>query len=278
MRIALVLSGQARFADMSFAVGLLDYHNYDIFFHTWEDDNQIQVAPWVIRENVYVTSNSELVRLFKPKAFNLTHQNIFENSALRNVCQTDPEVNAIYHMYQSIYLADLCRQEYEANNHFIYDLVIRCRFDFLLLSKIAIESISENCVQTPVLLDHRNSPCDWFFMASSRTMTETTNLYLRLKNYLDSGVSASGEELLKHHFKLSNIRNSNFRTSGILVRDTKLKDVRFGKVAFLDNKTIWVKKIRSNVIIKSRRKLSVAKKLYLIILKYRHGGHRNQNQ
>lgn len=242
MRIALVLSGQARFADIAYRVGALNYKMYDIFFHTWSGDEHPQLAPWLNRTNVYLTPIDELIEIFHPVKYSITTQNIFQNNEIRARCQESPEINALHHMFQSIYLADACRKEYETNNGFNYDLVIRCRFDLLTLSSVPHSMVPNNVIYTPYLLKHKESPCDWLFMASSPTMTKISDLFLKFSNYLDFGIQKSGEELLKHHLKINGIANSNFSISAILIRDRKLQDVRFGSITFSHSKKIWSRK------------------------------------
>jgi hypothetical protein len=259
LKIALVLSGQPRFADIAHDLGSLDYKKFDIFLHTWSGDKHPQLAPWIKRENVYLTSIDELIKTYKPVKFSVTSQNEFQNNEIGAKCRDSSEINSIFHMFKSIYLADACRKEYEADNGFSYDVVIRCRFDLLTLSSIPNSKIPDNTIYTPYLLDHKEAPCDWFFISSSPTMSAITDLYLELSNYLDFGIEVSGEALLRHHLKVNGIENSNFSMSAILIRDKKLKDVRFGVVAFADNKKIWSRKLLFFFKMKCRHRLAFLK-------------------
>ncbi len=263
MRIALVLSGQPRFADIAYHLSLLDYELYDVFFHTWKNDEHPQIAPWISRENLHLSTSDELFRMFEPKKFSITQQNDFENDEIRNRCLGSPEINALYHMFKSLQMADLNRQAFEIQNKIRYDLVIRCRFDFLALSKIMYQPIPNNLVLTPYLLDRRPVPCDWFFLSTSLTMTKVSNLFFEFIDYLNCGIAVSGEAMLKHHFAVNGIENTNYKMSGLLIRDRKLKDVRFGRVKFSHNKSIWFKKFVTTVKGKLWRQLAFVKKILL---------------
>jgi hypothetical protein len=149
-KIALCLSGHVRsFLKPYYAIKkyLLDKYDVDIFIHTWSYDGQLCYAQDVsgnlkkIIENKTRIDEETLTLLYNPKKISIEDQTA--NSFMSNVPKRIKSnyykakgpvmnnFNAWCQMY-SISFANQLKMQYEKDNDFEYDFVIRMRFDHIL--------------------------------------------------------------------------------------------------------------------------------------------------
>lgn len=228
----------------------------DVFFHTWPDESNKIVSPWVKLNDVVFPSLKEVIYTLNPKDFEISElPSESFNSEKANIQQSTGEFIMYKKMY-SLYRADLLRQKYEQSKKFSYDYVICSRFDYLPLG-IMLQTTRENRLALP---DLRSTPwknCDYFFCGKSQTVSKISNLFHFLNEYYQFRSNISGEDLLQLHAIKNNILLYDFKTSGYLMRDIDFKNLTYGKIHFLDNPLIWVRvKIKSiihySTTIKSR--------------------------
>ncbi len=150
MRIALCLSGLPRQIEETFPYlkkAILDRYKVDVFAHTWLED------PWRgTSEEKYLAPKTEyearmneatkILKLYQPKSFHIDQYHIRQDFYLSN-----PNY-LLYTRYcsmlESVYLANEMKKRYEEQNHFKYDCVIRCRYDYGLIDQIDFGSYDIN--------------------------------------------------------------------------------------------------------------------------------------
>ena len=140
MKIALCISGQPRYIDIGYQQiykNLLSKYSMDIFIHTWWCDDLIgkrfdfsphasdRIGIWEpgTIEKIKNIYNPKKIIIETPKTFNI---DVFKNA---NFSQASP--NNCISMWYSIFNSNKLKSDYEFENNFKYDLVIRCRFDIL---------------------------------------------------------------------------------------------------------------------------------------------------
>jgi len=195
--IALCISGQPR----SYAKGfeyikrnLLDYYNVDIFYHTWYNVK---------------TKFNEIENLYQPKSFLIDKPlpNTYENKYTRIPSVKFPAYFTVSAFY-SIFQANKLKKEYEQKNNFIYDWVVRIRFDFALNVKIDFDLLDNNKLYLP---NCRMSPDkdfgnDQFAVGSSETLDKYSSTFLYLdKFYFENKSTMIGEDMLRDNLKLHNL-------------------------------------------------------------------------
>ena len=142
MKIALCISGQPRHYEIgyfSFTKAILNKYNPDVFIHTWYDKDKVgqvydRSDPAERREEtqnlIYDDIPEGINNLYRPKVFIHEPQVQFN---LRDTGFTLAEHSItpfrLYSQKYSIEKANDLKSEYEKENGFKYDWVIRARFD-----------------------------------------------------------------------------------------------------------------------------------------------------
>lgn len=146
MKIALCLSGLPRQVEETYPYlkkAILDRYDVDVFAHSWLEDpwrngsHEKYVAPKSEYE-VRMNEVTKILRLYKPKAFTVGQYHIRQESY-----QSNPDYilyTRYCSMFESVFLANELKKRYEEQNHFKYDCVIRCRYDYGLITEFDFSS------------------------------------------------------------------------------------------------------------------------------------------
>jgi hypothetical protein len=233
-RIAIVFSGNVRcflekykecwehfFNNLSFQF------DYDVFFHTFETNKK------VIKEGIYEESFyknfDKLIKKLNPKLYKIENDdlllNIYENEFYNFptflLKEQASKKHILFQLY-SIYQADLLRREYQKTNNFIYDAIVKFRFDLKIehfehreLKLFTENNLYKNMILTPnnkchphpggscckICMDnndifvkskyttfyihkeeHFADICDIFSIGSDTSMTQYSNAFINCKN------------------------------------------------------------------------------------------------
>lgn len=235
MKIALCLSGQPRF----FAEGykffydnLLKNYDVDIFYHTWfnkEDTGK----PYTGEAQQYGIGNIEantdnlLVELYKPKKC-IIETPYSPNSMNRDIKNEREKI--MLSMFYSIKQANELKKQYEQENNFKYDCVIRGRFDSALMEEIRIEEYDLKDVNfLDILHVETEVVCDYFWFTNSENMDLSCTIYDDLETYIDiDNVKTYGENLTTYNCKKHNLNIKKQKIGMCLLRNNK-PDLKFGK-------------------------------------------------
>lgn len=153
----------------------------DIFIYTWNIlDNVLDID---IRSNY-----NDIKELYKPKFFimndtiNFNYDKIFKskNTDCRNV-------NGLISMFYAINQCNHLKSQYENENNFIYDCVIRFRPDILLEENIKINKDDLSKLNIPLHGDF-DGINDQFAFSNSKNM----NLYSQINNRMNKYVKVIG--------------------------------------------------------------------------------------
>ena len=208
MKIALCFSGGIRnFEDnyKSIETNLIRPLSYiknkqlikpDIFIHGWYFNvNQLKNTHKIYRGKE--TSKEKVISLLKPKKYlfedydsdkEYQMEEIYELETIKykysnnkQLCQLYPNTCGMFH---SIKMSNILKSEYEIENNFVYDVVIRCRPDFEYLSPLNLETlklVKDNNIILPYdNYAHHTKKCDKFAIGSSKVM----DYYSSISNYL----------------------------------------------------------------------------------------------
>jgi hypothetical protein len=148
MRVALCLSGQPR--DLTRCVptlirNVIEPNNADVFYHTWWDEN-LKGRPFDSSQPHQIGSVGSwdpdtllFLDYLKPRKSIVEKPMIFDTSKLRSAPTANQ--NSMSSIFYSQWKVGLIKQEFEKDNNFMYDAVIRTRFDILYDEKIKIEDV-----------------------------------------------------------------------------------------------------------------------------------------
>lgn len=171
MKYAVQISGQPRNVKECFESiqkNIIEPNNADVFIHSWIDPGMFgkqYIANWVKKEAILVQKDDPnkskycdlasnpvpndisdiILRLYQPKKFLFEKPKIFEyNSILNNKRSVylDPQDSLSF--FYSVYMANQQRVIYQAENNFLYDRVIRIRFDNIFQKPILLSEFDTN--------------------------------------------------------------------------------------------------------------------------------------
>jgi hypothetical protein len=210
MKIALCLSGQPRYLDEGYKQiyeNILSKYSVDTFIHTWWDSaitNQKMIGSDHNRTYFWKEDTIQLIKeYYSPIEFLYEPQIEFETYSDVNYELLTP-MN-VHSMFYSIQESNELKIKYEQENNFVYDAVVRCRFD-ILFNKFDIKLIDLDLNLINCYMLNDEFPNDQFAISSSFNMNIYSKIFSNLEKYKQSGWTGFiGERLLKHHLEMNNL-------------------------------------------------------------------------
>lgn len=243
MKVAVCLSGQPRWfkkAQPFLKKNLIDKFDCDVFMHAWFDPKKVgenySGAAWTRGKTDQILKNTDkhLISKYKPKLSLIEPQHdYFPSTRPINEyrCTTNgTSANIVFSMFYSMCKSFELREQYENENNFKYDVVVRLRYDYVVLETPDFDLDFDNKVY------HTMSPesaypekiCDWFIYGDSSTMSTVSKIFANLDEYHDKGVGVDGENMLMHHLQVNNIEWKGLHQKGFLARDSDLSIRKWG--------------------------------------------------
>lgn len=190
MKVALCLSGQFRSIEkcyLSIYNNLILPNSADVFYHSWYSEKQInqQLTNESYKGSLLKDIDKITYKLYNPKKF-LVEEQVDFNQECKNI-NTYPYGIPAFHqfsMFYSIFMANKLKIEYESEKNFIYDCVIRCRFDLRPNNIIKIDLLDLNNLNIKGDCLH-NDYCinDHFAISNSHNMNIYSETYKYIKKY-----------------------------------------------------------------------------------------------
>ena len=220
MKIALCISGQPRNPSRGIP-NILKYLNFefDVFYHAWWDNNS--------SKNYFTKSNAAKINdiVSEPvkniwiswmyqyfdikKLFLGTQINFIVPPILETRKTTYANAFNICSSLYSIHKCNELKKEYEDQNNFKYDLVIRTRLDFGFSEIINIKDFNQNIIYVPndYGID-RYGFNDQFAIGSSFNMDIYSDAYNNIEYILNSGYEKNmgHEQIIQKHLENNNIK------------------------------------------------------------------------
>jgi hypothetical protein len=209
MKIALCLSGQPRYLEEGFYFiqkYLLSKYKIDVFIHTWWDEDDINKNfkfTNIKRNGTYdPESLKKIEEFYSPKKMMVEPQIIFESFEEVNYGGLHPI--SVPSSFYSLMKSNDLKKEYEKNNKFKYDVVIRCRFDIVINNfGLDLEKLNLDKIYVGGEIHYggqQNVPNDQFAISSSENMDYYSSVFEMISKYYKEGFRTFvGEQLLKHH-------------------------------------------------------------------------------
>lgn len=218
MRVALCLSGAPRLEDNCLENQLRAFHgvtSIDIYVYMWNTHPEGGDALLVkLRQQLGGLANIAAA-VFEPE---------YQHPTPLGDITTYPEtkIENVLKMYCAIERADGLRQAAEYERRDRYDLVIRSRSDLLLDTAIDLRRlvrVADEYLIVPRNGHYRGGLNDQFAVGSSLNMAVYSSLFSRLMAYVNSGIVAHPETLLRHHCRAQNLPIMLADTQTVLLRD-----------------------------------------------------------
>lgn len=204
MKIAICMSGMLRNFENTyprFKKYILDEHNPDIFFHGYPNNKGIEYC------------KNKFIELYEPKqVFINNYTDELRNEICNNeekyskFCRNETKINNFLSQIYNIKKCDLLRQNFEKQNNFEYDVVIRCRTDvfyFKTFEQSELTLAKSGYILIPTEwdfkeVDHR-AVSDSFAMTNSKNMSKYSTLYDFYDIYFQNGVPIHPETMVGNH-------------------------------------------------------------------------------
>ncbi len=231
MRIAVCISGQARNVPVcaeTLKQGLLGGYECDFFVHTWSESHvhsrityqdfvahkslwkriwkrkrlQQKYADQMTRADALNRSfpkgeerlRSVLEEAYQPTRLSIEPQEVFDVSLFQNNehgVAVETNVRNMLSMYTSIRRAGFLKSQYEEEQGFTYDCVVRCRSDLFFFGECSLADYTgrlDESVQIPQGGDHQAGINDQLAFSSSRNM----DAYFATVDFIDSHLANGG--------------------------------------------------------------------------------------
>lgn len=221
MKVALCLSGAPRLEDSCVENQLRAFHgatSIDVFVYMW---NTYPEGDEAFLDKLRQRLGSEATianAVFAPE-----YQHPTQLSA---ITYPETKIENVLKMYCAIERVDALRRATEYERRDRYDLVIRSRTDLLLDTAIDLRRlarVAEDHLIVPRNGHWRGGLSDQFAVSSAMNMTIYASLFSRLNAYVESGVIAHPETLLRHHCRAQNLPIMLADTQTVLMRDGNAK-------------------------------------------------------
>jgi hypothetical protein len=212
MKVALCLSGQARFLEACYYESMkpyiLDILHPDVFIHTWDTSNMVgkyftNGNDWVMGDIIPGNLMGTVVSLYQPINCIIEPQIQFESNKWSERLMPSIKSDHLYSMFYSIYKSNELKKQYEQKNNFVYDWVIRVRFDLALPSgPLILDKLDNNSLWVATgCFDNKNGYLDSLGYSHSKIM----DIYSDTFNHIDNIINANptmgicGEYILRKH-------------------------------------------------------------------------------
>jgi len=218
MKIALCLSGQARFLETCFyesmKPNIIDDLNPDVFIHTWDTSDMIgqhftNGNEFPMGDKISPDLMEIMIDIYQPKKYIIEPQKYFESNKWNNRLMPSIKSDHLYSMFYSIKESNKLKKQYEHENNFTYDWVIRIRFDMAIPSgPLNLSKLNNNYLWVATgCFDNNNGYLDSLGYSSSQIMDTYADTFNYIDNIADnnSNMGICGEYILRNHIDKNNI-------------------------------------------------------------------------
>lgn len=241
MKVALCISGQARSVKENFEnirKNLIVPNNADVFVHTWYDEKDVglrfngkdkEEKGFVNKAILKPDTKESIGAKYKPILMTVQNQVEFlpiEHRELRHDDEKNPYRNRWYiqpqfclSMFFSIMECNNLKTSYELENNFIYDAVIRARFDLELNKEYSMTDFDQSYMNVNAHSHNEYSKQDVFAFSNSKNMNTYSDTFNRVDDLMSIyNVEFCPEILLGANLSLSNIETRPVGGSYKIVR------------------------------------------------------------
>lgn len=240
MKIAICFSGQPRFVSECYPgiksniIEANRNHDIDVFVHTWFSDD---ISEKILYHNEFSSFSGEakikknavdeIKKLYDPldlmveQSINFFPSVNYEGSFTR---QEDTSrrmgvdksefikmrLNSHYSSLYSIMQSNLLKKKHELKNGFVYDWVLKVRFDNIIKSNIDLSSLDPNFLYHQEMGKGENEIADWINFSNSKNMDSYSSAFATIENLIDSNNEKYGwfspESILKEACVRDNVQ------------------------------------------------------------------------
>jgi len=238
MKVAICLSGQPRDIEKTLdniKNNWLNYNQLDFFIHTWKgkkDNIYRPDTPMDICKNdlniILEKLDPKSFLIEEPKKFDKKYRDSMNWPCYHSTKNPNPSQN-IQSMFYSIFQANRLKKQYEEDHNFIYDCVIRCRFDYFFEKKYNLPNFDLSMLNTKSDCQHTDYAInDHLALSNSYNMDIYSNMFHNLDTYYNMGIEFNPEVMLGYHINYNNIKVTKTLGSNesfVSTRDERKKNI-----------------------------------------------------
>lgn len=206
MKVALCISGQPRSALKTFSYvkkNIIDINNTDVFMYLNFDKNNTYMEKRHKDNGQCKTEKNidqKLIKLYNPKKVIVEGQKEFKNPNI-HICEKrindnrkmnnrqgwddkqlrDYDIKCCYSMFYGIYKCNELKELYALENNFVYDYVIRLRFDVTPMKPLICKDYEPDFIYTIDGKCHDQIIHDWINFGSNMIMNIYASMFLNLE-------------------------------------------------------------------------------------------------
>lgn len=169
---------------------IVNYSDYDIFFHTWNNINNLELKEY-------------LIQLYNPKKYIIENKIHFINN---NKSMQIENYNASKSRWYSNKKVIELKELYEHQNNFNYDITFVCRFDCIFFNdyKLYELKLNDSLYLSNWTIDEPYKEgmkiyMDLFMFGNSKILNKLKNLYDLIDDYIIELASSSSHRFIYHH-------------------------------------------------------------------------------
>jgi len=218
MKIAICLSGELRSIKNSWSdikQNILNtLPNYDIYYHTWSDDPNLNDLSILVKDGHLKDILIEPRITFDEKNYNTRKR---------------PEVN-VQGFIRQLFCLKQCNNlklKYELDHQFKYDIVIRLRPDIKTILNSKLETILNSCLSDQVFIPTHDSWFgynDRFYYSNSENMDILQTRFDKIDEYFKQGGLIHYETFFKYIVDTANLKVQPSDIKFLLLRTNGLLD------------------------------------------------------
>jgi hypothetical protein len=226
-KIALVLFGQARFADLGagYFRKLLEENGCTvrIYFHTWSEVDIAKVAPWVKIDAQSILNLDALVQILSPSDYIVSQYKAVEKLG-HEMDGSNQSVELAYWIHTQMFFSiSEALRLFCAKAHEDFEQVIISRFDFRPQTWRLKGLGYSKGVYSP-RLNHNGQFSDWAIAMNMDTAFEINGQTQVIDGLIrESLPKISGETIWKNYLERLGVPIMSFQSGGFLVRDSKFE-------------------------------------------------------
>lgn len=227
MKVALCFSGHLRTYEQtaeSIRKYLIDPLDCDVFIHTWNKIGFMRYDGDTSQKNT--KDEMALIKeLLHPKKIFIEETGSIKWDGTkykeRSISREDPA--NVLGMFYKVKKANDLRKEYEKEQGFSYDLVIRARTDLFFSSPIAQYELENPEFLWIPHFDSWGGTNDQFAFSNGPNMDVYSSLYDYIDEYWNEGVVFHPETLLDRHIEKNNLTMGPSEITFKIIRPTNIK-------------------------------------------------------
>lgn len=223
LKVALCISGHLRTFEQNYQsvyTHIISKYDCDVFVHTWDTLGlhhrhlDVPISP-IHTNNILDRIN----KIYNPKKLVVEINRPFEITPIIKQRSFEfRDLSGILSMFYKIEACNTLKIEYEKENDFTYDCVIRFRGDLFLESPLPLDTSSNmNYLYLP-MFGNFHGLNDQFAFGGSKVMDVYSSLYSNIENHLRHGAVMNPEKLLDFHVKANNIPTAKFNVKYVIKR------------------------------------------------------------